>query len=46
MSKLIILLNQSPALRNGRVTLARQLAHQSPQGSKIVGRSVDRHADN
>jgi len=46
MAKLIILLDQSPALRNGRVTLARQLAHQSPQGIKIVWRSVDRYARN
>jgi hypothetical protein len=45
MPKLIILLGQSPALRNGRVTLARQLAHQSPQAIKIVW-SVDRHARN
>ncbi len=46
MSKLIILIDQSPALRNGRVTLARQLAHQSPQGIKIVWKSVDRHTGN
>jgi len=46
MSKLIILIGQSPALRNGRVTLARQLAHQSPQGIKIVWKSVDRHTGN
>jgi transposase len=38
--------DQSPALRNGRVTLARQLAHQSPQGIKIVWKSVDRHTGN
>jgi hypothetical protein len=43
MSKLIILLHQPPALRNGRVTLARQLAYQSPQGIEIVWSSVDRH---
>jgi hypothetical protein len=46
MSKLIILLDQSPALRNGGVTLARQLAYQSPQGIKIGGNSVDRHTGN
>jgi hypothetical protein len=44
MSKLIILLRQPPALGNGRVALARQLAHQSPQGIEIVCSSVDRHA--
>jgi hypothetical protein len=46
MSKLIILLDQSPALCNGRVALARQLAYQSPQSIKIGWKSVDRHTDN
>ena len=45
MAKLIVLLRQPAALRNGRVTLARQLAHQRPQGIKIIRKSVDRHAE-
>jgi hypothetical protein len=43
MAELIVLLRQPSALRNGDVTLARQLAHQRPQGIEIVWKSVDRH---
>jgi hypothetical protein len=40
MAELIVLLRQPTALRNGRVTLARKLAHQAPQGIEIIYRSA------
>jgi hypothetical protein len=43
MAELIVLLRQPPALRNGEVSLAHELAHQRPQGIDIIRKSVDRH---
>jgi hypothetical protein len=43
MAKLLVLLGQPAAFRNGRITLARQLVHQSPQGIEIIRKSVDQH---
>jgi len=43
--KPIVLLCHASAFLNGGVTLARQAVHQRPQGVKIVGKCVGRHAD-
>jgi hypothetical protein len=43
--KPIILIRHSPAFLNGRVALARQGAHQRPQGVELIGKCVGRHAD-
>ena len=44
MAKPIVLLRHAPAFFNRRVALARQLAHQRPQGIEIIRESIDRHA--
>jgi hypothetical protein len=43
--KPIVLLCHASAFLNGGVTLARQAVHQRPQGVKIVGKCVGRHAN-
>jgi hypothetical protein len=44
MAQLVVLVRQPTALRHGDVALARQLAHQRPQGIDVVRKSIDRHA--
>jgi hypothetical protein len=43
--KPIVLFRHAPALLNGRVALARQRAHQRPQGVEIIRKGINRHDD-
>ena len=43
--KPIVLFRHASALLNGRVALARQRAHQRPQGVEIIGKGIDQHDD-
>jgi len=43
--KLIVLLPYAPAFLNRRVALARQRAHQRPQGVEIIRKGIDWHDD-
>ena len=41
--KPIVLLPHAPAFLNRRIALARQRAHQRPQGLEIIRKGIDRH---
>jgi hypothetical protein len=41
----IVLFRHASVFLNGRVTLARQEAHQRPQSVETVGKGIDRHDD-
>jgi hypothetical protein len=41
--KPVVLLPHAPAFLNRRIALARQRAHQRPQGVEIIRKGIDRH---